>query len=327
MNTTTIDLTELTGDYKILLATASIQVSTSVPKIIITTKDADLVLNFENEQVRSPSAPDDNNPSDFCIFCPFSHCNCGVNMETSSNAVQSSAENTSEEQRTTSAVGLSDSGDSLVLNGPLFRSIDNEEDDEDALSTVFESTEPPSRGENDVELDDDFFSSLLSENAQANEAASVETSSQGERKRPARSDSTDHGPRTAKKQAKARISRVIEDERTPSVEISPVRTPLSGQKTGIRQRRQVDALDPVAFFLFYNFDMHCFNSAVQDCILYKRVITGSEIVNSPYIMSSSKQMFHLHNNKVFHVDEDSAGYVRINKKKFRRERLFEMTFL
>ena len=306
MNTTTIDLTELTGDYKILLATASIQVSTSVPKIIITTTDADLVLNFENEQVRSPSAPDDNNPSDFCIFCPFSHCNCGVNMETSSNAVQSSAENTSEEQRTTSAVRLSDNGDSLVLTGPLFRSIDNEED---------------------VELDDDFFSSLLSENAQANEAASVETSSQGERKRPARSDSTDHGPRTAKKQAKARISRVIEDERTPSVEISPVRTPLSGQKTGIRQRRQVDALDPVAFFLFYNFDMHCFNSAVQDCILYKRVITGSETANFPYIMSSSKQMFHLHNNKVFHVDEDSAGYVRINKKKFRRERLFEMTFL
>jgi len=227
-------------------------------------------------------------------------------METSNNAVQSSAENTSEEQRTTSAVRLSDNGDSLVLTGPLFRSIDNEED---------------------VELDDDFFSSLLSENTLHNEAASVETSSQGERKRPARSDSTDHGPRTAKKQAKARISRVIEDERTPSVEISPVRTPLSGQKTGIRQRRQVDHLDPVAFFLFYNFDMHCFNSAVQDCILYKRVITGSETANFPYIMSSSKQMFHLHNNKVFHVDEDSAGYVRINKKKFRRERLFEMTFL
>ena len=303
---TTIDLTELTGNYKILLASASIQVSTSVPKIIITTRDADLVLNFENEQVSSPSATGNNNPSDFCIFCPFSHCNCGVNMETSSNAVQSSAENTSEEQRTTSAVRLSDDGDCLVLTGPLFRSIDNEED---------------------VELDDDFFSSLLSENAQANEAASVETSSQGERKRPARSDSTDHGPRTAKKQAKARISRVIEAERTPSVEISPVRTPLSEQKTGIRQRRQVDPLDPVVFFLFYNFDMHCFNSAVQDCILYKRVITGSENVNFPYIMSSSKQMFHLHNNKVFHVDEDSAGYVRINKKKFRRERLFEMTFL
>ena len=298
---TTIDLTELTGNYKILLASASIQVSTSVPKIIITTRDADLVLNFENEQVSSPSAIANNNPLDFCIFCPFSHCNCGVNMETSSNAVQSSAENTSEEQRT-----MSDLGESLVLTGPLFRSIDNEED---------------------VELDDDFFSSLLSENAQANEAASVETSSQGERKRPARSDSTDHGPRTAKKQAKARISRVIEDERTSSVEISPVRTPLSGQKTGIRQRRQVDPLDPVVFFLFYNFDMHCFNSAVQDCILYKRVITGSENVNFPYIMSSSKQMFHLHNNKVFHVDEDSAGYVRINKKKFRRERLFEMTFL
>ena len=298
---TTIDLTELTGNYKILLASASIQVSTSVPKIIITTRDADLVLNFENEQVSSPSATGNNNPSDFCIFCPFSHCNCGVNMETSSNAVQSSAENTSEEQRT-----MSDLGESLVLTGPLFRSIDNEED---------------------VELDDDFFSSLLSENAQANEAASVETSSQGERKRPARSDSTDHGPRTAKKQAKACISRVIEDERTSSVEISPVRTPLSGQKTGIRQRRQVDPLDPVVFFLFYNFDMHCFNSAVQDCILYKRVITGSETANFPYIMSSSKQMFHLHNNKVFHVDEDSAGYVRINKKKFRRERLFEMTFL
>lgn len=301
MNTTTIDLLGLDGDFTILLANASIQVSTSVPKIIITTRDADLVLNFENEQVSSPSATGNNNPSDFCIFCPFSHCNCGVNMETSSNAVQSSAENTSEEQRT-----MSDLGESLVLTGPLFRSIDNEED---------------------VELDDDFFSSLLSENAQANEAASVETSSQGERKRPARSDSTDHGPRTAKKQAKARISRVIEAERTPSVEISPVRTPLSEQKTGIRQRRQVDPLDPVVFFLFYNFDMHCFNSAVQDCILYKRVITGSETANFPYIMSSSKQMFHLHNNKVFHVDEDSAGYVRINKKKFRRERLFEMTFL
>ena len=117
----------------------------------------------------------------------LSHCNCGVNTKSLSNEIQATAEITSEEQRSMSAVGLSYFSESLVLTGPLFHSTHDAED-EDMFQTALQSTEPPSQEDNFRSEDaHEFFPSPLSENAQGNEAGNVETSSQETRKRPARS--------------------------------------------------------------------------------------------------------------------------------------------
>ena len=75
-----------------------------------------------------------------------------------------------------------------------------------------------------------IFSSLLSDNAEDNQAGNVDMSSQETRKRQARHDSTDNDSRRAKKQATACISQTIEAERAPSAENSPQQTSFSEQK-------------------------------------------------------------------------------------------------
>ena len=102
-------------------------------------------------------------------------------------------------------------------------------------------------------------------------------------KRPACSNSDDNHLRTSKKQTTERNSRTIEEEKvTEQEEITP-RALLAELKTVIRQRRVVDPFDPVSFFLIYNFDIHCFNTAVQDFIAYKRVIRKERLFERTFL--------------------------------------------
>ena len=76
---------------------------------------------------------------------------------------------------------------------------------------------------------------------------------------------------------------MIEEEKvTEQEEITP-RALLAELKTVIRQRRVVDPFDPVSFFLIYNFDIHCFNTAVQDFIAYKRVIRKERLFERTFL--------------------------------------------
>ena len=112
--------------------------------------------------------------------------------------------------------------------------------------------------------------------------SAAESPSEITTKRPACSNSDDNNS-TTKKQTTERNSRTIEEEKvTEQEEITP-RALLAELKTVIRQRREVDPFDPVSFFLFYNFDLHCFNTAVQDFIAYKRVIRKERLFVMTFI--------------------------------------------
>lgn len=112
--------------------------------------------------------------------------------------------------------------------------------------------------------------------------SAAESPSEVSTKRPACSYSDDNNS-TAKKQTTERNSRMIEEEKvTKQEEITP-RALLAELKTVIRQRREVDPFDPVSFFLFYNFDLHCFDTAVQDFIAYKRVMRKERLFEMTFI--------------------------------------------
>lgn len=112
--------------------------------------------------------------------------------------------------------------------------------------------------------------------------SAAESPSEVSTKRPACSYSDDNNS-TAKKQTTERNSRMIEEEKvTKQEEITP-RALLAELKTVIRQRRVVDPFDPVSFFLFYNFDIHCFDTAVQDFIAYKRVIRKERLFERTFL--------------------------------------------
>ena len=86
----TIDLTKNTGCYTIVLASASIEICSVVPMLVITPRDANLVVNVESKEQNSAFLDDS---FVFCPLCPLTMCDCGE------NAVQSSAESTSEVSR------------------------------------------------------------------------------------------------------------------------------------------------------------------------------------------------------------------------------------
>ena len=112
--------------------------------------------------------------------------------------------------------------------------------------------------------------------------SAAESPSEITTKRPACSNSDDNNS-TTKKQTTERNSRTIEEEKvTEQEEITP-RALLAELKTVIRQRRVVDPFDPLSFFLIYNFDIHCFNTAVQDFIAYKRVIRKERLFERTFL--------------------------------------------
>ena len=96
----TIDLTANTGSFTIVLASASIQVNSSAPMLVITPRHEDLVVNIENKEETFESAEELDESFTFCPFCPLTICDCGEITESTPSLVQPTAESPSEVSRT-----------------------------------------------------------------------------------------------------------------------------------------------------------------------------------------------------------------------------------